>query len=169
MARDLTPFVAAIKRIPLFQGLAPEQAMIILKSCQNQSVAPQQTVCKFGEPSDKIFILLSGKLSVYSREGVQVARIEPAAPVGEMGIFTGEPRSATVKASEAATLFVLSKPHLDHLLRRNPDMELVISRNLIRTLSERLRAANQEITHLGHLLSDQDAGSEKLKEDPATP
>gem|GEM_PF-4227979 len=55
---NVTPFLAAIKRIPLFQGLTPEQAMVILKSCQNQSVAAQQTLCNFGEPSDKMFILL---------------------------------------------------------------------------------------------------------------
>ena len=143
--------------------------MVILKSCQNQSVAAQQTLCNFGEPSDKMFILLYGKLSIYSQEGAQVPRIEPVAPVGEMGLFTGEPRPATVKASEAATPFLLSKPHLDHLLRRNPGVEPVVSRNLIRTLSERLRAANQEITHLGHLIADQDAGTEELEEDPAAP
>ena len=88
--------------------------MVILKSCQNQSVAAQQTLCNFGEPSDKMFILLYGKLSIYSKEGAQVARIEPVAPVGEMGLFTGEPRSATVKASEAATLFVLSNVFLPY-------------------------------------------------------
>ena len=63
--------------------------MVILKSCQNQSVVAQQTLCNFGEPSDKMFILLSGKLSIYSKEGAQVARIEPDAPVGEMGLFSG--------------------------------------------------------------------------------
>ena len=55
---NVTPLVATIKRIPFFQGLTPEQAMVILKSCQNQSVVAQQTLCNFGEPSDKMFILL---------------------------------------------------------------------------------------------------------------
>jgi CRP-like cAMP-binding protein len=166
MGRDLTPFVAAIKRIPLFRGLTPEQAMMLLKSCETLSVAVNQTVCKVGDQSEKMFILLSGKLSVYSPAGVRVAFIEPVAPVGEMGMFTGETRSATVKTSEPSTMFVLGKPHLDHLLRRNPGVELVISRNLIRTLSERLIAANQEITHLGKLLSDQEEGSAQPEADP---
>ena len=169
MARDLTPFVAAIKRIPLFKGLVPEQAMVVLKACVNLSLDARTTLCTYGEPSDKMFVLLSGKLAIISREGAQVARIEPVSPVGEMGIFTGEPRSATVKTLEPSTMFVLSKSLLNHLLRSHPDVELVISRNLISTLSERLRNANQEISHLGSLLADQQAGSEALEEDSASP
>lgn len=164
MERDLTQFIAAIHRIPLFHGLKPEQAMVLLKACERVSLGPRETVCAFGDPSDRMFILLSGRLSVYSGEGVRIARIEAVAPVGEMGIFTGEPRSATVRTLEPATLFVLTKARLDLLLRRYPDIELVISRNLIRTLSERIRDANREIAYLSGLLSDQDAGEKARQE-----
>jgi sulfate permease, SulP family len=89
--------------------------------------------------------------------------------VGEMGIFTEEPRSATVMASEASSLLVLSKNKLDVFMRRNPPIEIIISRNLINTLSERLRKANQEIAHIQQLMADQSADPEDILEEEPEP
>jgi len=51
-------------------------------------------------------------------------------------------------------LFVLSKAKLLALMRLNPGIEITLSRNLIATLSERLREANKEIGHLQKLIAD---------------
>ena len=83
-----------------------------------------------------------------------------------MGIFTDEPRSATVLAREPSALLVLSKNKLVSLMRSNPSIEIVISRNLIATLSDRLRHANGEITHLQKLIADIGEG-QTLPPDPA--
>ncbi len=160
MEHDLSQFIAALRQIPLFRGLKPEQARALLKACDRTSISQNEAVCTAGETSDRMFVLLSGSLAVESKEGVRVAQINAVAPVGEMGLFTGEPRSATVLARASATLLVLHKMHLDQLMRRNPDIELIISRNLIRILSERIRNANQEIAHLGRLIADQGAGAD---------
>ncbi len=160
MELDPSHFVAAIRRIPLFEGLKPKQGMALLKSCERRSIAAREQLCKIGEGSEEMFILLSGKLSVRNEDGTQIALIEPIAPMGEMGIFTGEPRSATVLAGEPSTLLVLGKSRLNMFLRQNPDVELVISRNLIGILSERLRSSNQEIRYLTRMIKDQDAGAE---------
>lgn len=158
MEGDLSHFIQAVKRIPLFQGLKTEQALALLKISEQRVLEPRAKLVAFGDPSREMFILLSGQLSVRTRDGVQIAIIAPIAPVGEMGIFTGEPRSATVTAIDKAALLVLGKLHLDNLMRRNPDIELAISRNLITTLSERLRHANREIAHLQGLIADTEAG-----------
>ena len=39
-------------------------------------------------------------------------------------------------------------------MRLNPGIEITLSRNLIATLSERLREANKEIGHLQKLIAD---------------
>ncbi len=168
MQTETSHIIAALRRIALFQNMTPQQAMILLKVCERRSYTRNETLCRFGDASDEMFILLSGQLSVRTQEGTQIARIDPIAPVGEMGIFTQETRSATVVAREPATLLVLSKPQLDHLLRRNPDVELIISRNLIRLLSQRIRDANREMAHLSSLLADQEAGTTSREDDPST-
>jgi CRP-like cAMP-binding protein len=156
--RDLSQFVAAVKRIPLFEGLTADQAMVLLRACERRPVKLGEAICSFGDQSAEMFILLSGALSVRSNKGFQIARIAPVSPVGEMGIFTGEPRSATVVCSEDSTFLVLAKGHLQHLLRRHPDIELIVSRRLIGILSQRIRDANQELSHLRDVIADQEAG-----------
>lgn len=151
-------FIQAIKRVPLFQGLKTDQAISLVKISDRLVLEPRTPLCNSGDMSKDMYILLSGRLSVRTGTGIQVAVIDPIAPVGEMGIFTGEPRSATVVAAEKSTLLVLSKMHLDNLMRRSPDIELSISRNLITTLSNRLRAANKEIAHLQFLIADNEKG-----------
>ena len=167
MERDLTQLVSAVRRIPLFDGLTPDQARVLLRACERRSVPARQTVCAYGEPANEMFILLSGHLSVRTEKGFQIARIQPVAPVGEMGLFTGEPRSATVVCAEDSTFLVLAKGHLDHMLRRNPDIELLISRRLIRILSQRIRDANRELAHLRDILADQEAGARADRDEGA--
>jgi CRP-like cAMP-binding protein len=162
MNTSLSQFIQVVKRIPLFQGLQTAQTLALIKVCQRRTLQRRENLCVYGEPSTEMFILLSGELSIRTSENVQIAKIAPIAPVGEMGIFTGEPRSATVMASEESSLLVLSKPRLDMFMRRNPPIEIMISRNLINTLSARLRTANQEIGHLQRLISDQDAKPEDV-------
>ena len=92
-------------------------------------------------------ILITGQLSVRTQEGKQVALIDPIAPVGVNG-------------------HLHRRTSLVSLMRRNPSMEIVISRNLIATLSDRLRHANGEITHLQKLIADIGEG-QTLPPDPA--
>lgn len=169
MNAALSQFIQVVKRIPLFQGLQTDQALAMIKVCERRTLQRREQLCKYGDPSNDMFILLSGELSIRTAKDVQIAKIKPIAPVGEMGIFTGEPRSANVMASEASSLLVLSKAKLDMFMRRNPPIEIIISRNLINTLSERLRTANQEVAHLQNLIADQGATPEDILDDePAT-
>jgi CRP-like cAMP-binding protein len=154
---DLARFINVLKRIPLFEGLEPDQAKLILQICEQRSLQPRDRLCSQGDSSDGLFVLVSGRASVLSSTGVQIAVIEPIAPIGEMGMFTGEPRSATVVAKEPSNLLVLGKLKLDSILGRNPKLELCVSRNLVRILSSRLRSANAELAHVQGLLSDQDS------------
>lgn len=88
-------------------------------------------------------ILLSGRLSIRSEAGDALANIEPGAPVGEMGVFTEQPRSASVIAMEAANGLRISKEHLFRILQTNKEMHFKILQNLLCLLSRRLAEANE--------------------------
>jgi CRP-like cAMP-binding protein len=161
--KDVSQFVAAVKRVPLFAGLQPTQAVTLLKICERRSLAVGETLCRFGDRSDKMYILLSGELSVRTEDDTQIAKIAPVAPVGEMGLFTDEPRSATLVATEASTLFVLGKYPFENAMRQNKDVEVTVSRNVIATLANRIRQSNEELNHLRSLISDQGAEMEETE------
>ena len=165
MDRDPSQFIQVLKRIPLFQGLEPNQALVLIKVCEQKALEAREFLCHNGDAANEMYILLSGQLSVRTQEAIQVARIDPVAPVGEMGIFTGEPRSADVIAIEPSNMLVLSKARLLSLMRRYSDIEIAISRNLIAILSQRLRDANTELAHLHALISDGEAGQEALQQE----
>jgi CRP-like cAMP-binding protein len=162
--KDVSQFVAAVKRVPLFAGLQPTQAVAVLKVCERRSLASGETLCQFGDRSDKMYILLSGALSIRTADGTQIAKLSPVAPVGEMGIFTDEPRSATVVATADSTLFVLGKYQLEGAMRQNKEIEVTISRNVIAILADRIRKSNDELNHLRSVISDQGAPVEEPEE-----
>ena len=167
MNSDVSQFVDAVKLVPLFSGLQPTQAVALLKVCERRALKAGEALCRFGDRSEKMYILLSGELSVRTADDTQIAKISPVAPVGEMGLFTDEPRSATVVADSDATLFVLGKYQFEGVMRKNRDMEVIISRNVIATLAQRIRESNEELNHLRGLIADQGAPPEEVTEEGA--
>ena len=165
MNKEVSQFVEAVKRVPLFAGLHPTQAVTLLQVCERRSLTSGEVLCRFGDRSDKMYILLSGSLSVRTADDTQIAKIAPVAPVGEMGLFTDEPRSATVVAADASTLFVLGKYQLEGVMRKNKEIEVTVSRNVIAILAQRIRQSNEELNHLRSLVADQGAAPEEPEDD----
>ena len=60
--------------------------------------------------------------------------------IGEMSLYTGEPRSATVVALRNSVLVKLDKQHFDELLAISPQVSITFTRQIIgRLQTEHLR------------------------------
>ena len=132
-----------VKKIRLFHGLTLPEIESLLRICSYRSYEQGQRVYALSDSSDELLILLSGRLSIRSEAGDALANIEPGAPVGEMGVFTEQPRSASVIAMEAANGLRISKEHLFRILQTNKEMHFKILQNLLCLLSRRLAEANE--------------------------
>ena len=161
-----------ISKIQMFSELAPESAALVLKSCEFRTSETGETVCKIADPSDDFSILLSGSLGVYDRQNTQVGSVEPVAPVGEMGLFTGQPRSATVRVTQPSTLLVLKRAAFARLCRQQPEIYRHVNRNVIHILVQRLQdsrsryaAAERELEELEITLQEVQAEAESLSSD----
>ena len=86
--------VTFLQKIPLFEDLPPSTLRMVLSISTKVSLDKGAALCKKGDQSDAMFILLSGKLSVMGSGSEPIATIEPVSSIGEMGVFTGELRSA---------------------------------------------------------------------------
>jgi CRP/FNR family transcriptional regulator, cyclic AMP receptor protein len=77
-----------------------------------------------GERSDSVLVLLSGRLKVlrYSQEGDPfiVDTVLPGNSIGEVGVFSKGPRSATVQASEASVVLELPESVIMDLISKRP-------------------------------------------------
>lgn len=130
-----------ISKIPLFEGLTLYQAEKVLALCRPKKYEVDQVLFKQGTPSTEMFVLLSGELGIV-RDNTVIATITPVAPVGEMGILTGESRTATVIAKVISSLLVIRRVELESMMKRDLDIAMGILKNFSQTLSQRLADTN---------------------------
>lgn len=134
--------VRLIRSVPIFKSLRGDQLKLVLANASSRTLDPGEVLCTQGDPSDTLFILLSGKLSVRIKRSATIATVHPVTSIGELGVFTGQPRNATVEAMEKSAIITLAKDALDELIDREPALGVSIMRNVIRVLAERIAEDN---------------------------
>jgi signal-transduction protein with cAMP-binding, CBS, and nucleotidyltransferase domain len=72
------------EKIPIFRGLSANQVQQVLHAGKMESFEKGKLLCKEGENSISMFILLSGELVAKSK-GVVLAHLKPVEILGEMG------------------------------------------------------------------------------------
>ena len=140
--------VKVIGKIPIFKGLHPLQVKRMLRIAVHKTYKPGFQLCVNDTPSDSMFILVTGELVVVTGDGTQVATIFPVAIVGEMGIITGERRSATVEVSRPSHIFVIAKRNFDYYLSEDAEVRATIYKNIIDALSAKLDNSNKRLSDL---------------------
>ena len=143
---DLSRHFKAVEKIPLVRNLSMHQVQQVLKAGHLEMYPAEHVLCRYGENSTAMYILLAGELTV--KDGsTELAVIQPVDIVGEMGVITNQPRSATIAVGQDATLISVRKMQLDVLLKSDVDMAARLYRNMLNSLSEKLRKNNQRLTN----------------------
>ena len=101
-------------------------------------VAGGQTLMQQGAAGDSIYLSISGRLRAYvdDEEGVprMVREMGRGQVIGEMSMYTDEPRSATVVAIRDSVLVRLAKEHFAELLASSTQISMALTRQIIRRL-----------------------------------
>ena len=118
--------VRVIQKLELFKGLEAEQVQRLLPICRFQDFEAGDEVYAARSQSREMLILLTGRINV----------------IGEMGVFTGEPRSAAIVASEKSRGIAIARWELEKLLEANEDLYIKVLKNLVTILSSRLVNVN---------------------------
>ena len=148
MAHHTSPLVEILAKIPLFQGLLFQQLKKIISVCVKRIAVKDEVVCREGDESFEIYILIKGELKVTFSDGKEFSRITPVGILGEMGVFTGERRSATVVAATSCILLAIHKAELMRVLRTEADLGIKVLLNVVGDLAEKVRRDNQIIEDL---------------------
>jgi CRP-like cAMP-binding protein len=105
-----------------------------------------------------MFVVGDGELEIckLGRNGAEfcLAILKRGDCVGEMSIIDIQPRSATVRAIGAATLFVLDQAAIAKLYQTDLEVYTLLVLNIAREISRRLRHANQVLVDLGVAVQD---------------
>jgi NTE family protein len=121
-----------ISALPLFAGLEDETLFSIAAEVEWLSLPGGATLFEAGEPADAMYIVLSGCLAAFvaRREADRrrtVSRVLAGDTVGEMGLISGRPRSASVVALRDTELARLSREAFDRVFRQRPEAMLRIA------------------------------------------
>lgn len=122
----------------LFGELSAEAVAFLRAHLQWVEIAAGEVLMEQGGPGDSAYLSISGRLRVYVLEGDSeprfVRELGRGEVIGEMALYTGEPRSATVVAVRDSVLVRLAKTHFEALLAGNPQISIAFTRLMIRRL-----------------------------------
>ena len=142
---------AVLKAVPLFSSVPDEQLRLLASVVTRKSTPRSTTVMAGGDPTDSLYIVLSGRLKVMMSDAdgkeVILSILGPGEFFGEMGLIDDAPRSASVVAIEPCELLCIAKRDFKKCLADNFEMGMAVMRGLVR----RLREADRKIGSLALL------------------
>ena len=140
-----------LRNVPLFAGFTDEQLAMLAAVITRRGVPRGAMLMAEGDPTDSLYIVLSGRLKVMMSDSdgkeVILSLIGPGEFFGEMGLIDDSPRSASVVTIEPCELLSISKRDFKKCLAENFEMSMAVMRGLVR----RLREADRKIGSLALL------------------
>jgi CRP-like cAMP-binding protein len=121
-----------------------------------------ETVIVVDEPGSSMFGVVEGRLDVAvpdSHGGQQaVGRIWPGEVFGEMSVFLGAPRKATVIAAWPTVVLEISKPTIEKMILSNP----ALVRSFAAVIEKRLMQNEAALAHPKTKGSKEESGSQTM-------
>ncbi len=141
---------AALKSIPLFEGVADAELRALAGRTATRSYPKQAIIVSEGDESDSLYLILSGRVKIYlaDEHGKELilAIKGPGQYFGEM-VLDEQPRSASVMTLEPAQFAILSRADFRAFLLQHATVALQLIQNLIRVA----RGLNQNVRNLAML------------------
>jgi putative ABC transport system ATP-binding protein len=136
--QDDQPEIQALRDVPIFAMLDTPRLKLIAFTSARVTLADGQILFREGDSADAAYIILSGSVAVF-REGADgpthLSTVGRHGIIGEMGLISGAPRSATIVAASDVTVLRINKDVFLDLLGELPSVALAIMREQIGRLN----------------------------------
>jgi len=133
---------AAIESVPLLAPLQPEQKKQLVDLASEVFLTTGQVLFRQGDAGDSFYIIYKGQVEVLvapegKTEQRVVATLKPGDFFGEMSALTGQPRTATIRATAPLSCVLIEKRDLLAIFEKDPGImehisEIVARRNIER-------------------------------------
>jgi SulP family sulfate permease len=130
-----------------------EDAAELIHRCERLEVAAGEIIVSAGAPADSMHFILDGRVGIMIPAGegggtTRVRSLGRCTTIGEMGLVSHAPRSATIQAEVASILYVLSAQQFEALKLENPMLGQKLLTYFVSVIAERLTFANRMIAVL---------------------
>lgn len=125
------------------EGFTWKEIEIFVRYLDTAKIRKDTPVFHEGAREAYLCIVVRGSVNVLKQDekdqGKTLSVLTKGKTFGEMVLFDGEPRSATVVSAEDTVLLILTKENLDRLIREAPGLAAKVLLKLGKLLSQRLR------------------------------
>lgn len=150
------------------QGLAQEEASLrdwftrildseddadeLIRRCQRLEVEAGEVIVQAGDPADSMHFILDGRVGIMiaadDDRTTRVRSLGRYTTIGEMGLVSNTPRSATIQAEVDSVLYVLNTRQFDAIRDEDPALSHKLLTYFVSVMAERLTFANRTIAVL---------------------
>jgi len=141
--------LALLKQAAIFKDLGDDELQHVAEICKELHFKFGQTIFKEGDPGNRLYIISEGEVRI-SRDvpgsGEEALTVlKKGACFGEMSVFDRSERSTDAIANVDSTLITITRSDFEILLDFNRDLAYKVLWAVVRLLSERLRATNDNL------------------------
>jgi CRP/FNR family transcriptional regulator, cyclic AMP receptor protein len=137
--------LSLLEALDWFESLTSEEIGELAEKAVTMRLGPDEVVFEEGAPGDRCFVIYSGSVKVLrglsDGRRVTLARLGPGQMFGELALFEGDRRSATVQAAEDTVVVGLGADQVGAILRRDAEAAF----GMAAMLAQRLRASNERL------------------------
>jgi CRP/FNR family cyclic AMP-dependent transcriptional regulator len=137
---------ALLRRVPLFSDLSEEELTRIAQVAVPRRYSAGSIILREGDPGDTCYVIRSGRARITRQHqdgrAITLTNVGPGEIFGELAMFGGEVRSATVETIDDLEAVAILADDLKRLLRQRPE----ISVKLVEALVAKLRDTNERIS-----------------------
>ncbi|PYS70225.1 MAG: hypothetical protein DMF69_14255, partial [Acidobacteria bacterium] len=123
--RDGGGIVERLSAVDIFAPLSVDETGVLAQAAVRHVFAPGELVIREGEEGASMFVVHKGRVKVQINENGRakaVATLNEGDFFGEMALFTGEPRTASVVAVEETEVLEIGHSAMKQVFDRNPDL-----------------------------------------------
>jgi CRP/FNR family transcriptional regulator, cyclic AMP receptor protein len=127
--------IELLKHVPLFAGCSKKELGEIALLAEEIDVEAGKVLTREGDSGREFFVIVDGAAEV-RRKGRKVRTMNAGDFFGEIALVSDRPRTATVTATAAATMLVVTDRAFRELMKKMPSIQLKV----LSALADRLAA-----------------------------
>jgi len=131
---------------------SPEALQVLIGLCEPLDIPQETVLMRRGDAGDALYFVERGEVSVmvHLEDGKRrrLRTLGPGSMVGEMALYSGQPRSADVVTETPCRAYRLSAERFARLERVDPAVVIEFHSFVVKLLAQRLTAASEEIRAL---------------------
>ena len=148
--------LAFLRDVRVFESFSDADLAVVADRLRERDLRKRQILFREDDRGDEMFIVRRGTMliskAVTGKVEQVLVRVEPFDFFGEMSLFDGQPRSATIQAETDTVLYWLDRANLEELIKENPRAATAFFKQLVQVFIKRLRDSSDlvaEVTRWG--------------------